>query len=251
MTCVQVRPTDGRYQYTTQQSYTTEAECLQACKAGACCEGTTCTVKPQCQCQGTGKTFRGVGTTCSPNPCLYVCGACNSIPQSLTATVSVVGGGDYLDAMQCVAGNSSLTLSRPNVLLSPAPQGCWNSSTSVCDTFVRSEMWTSGIGNGGLMFRVIGQCVSSGVGARTMAQMYAMCSGSQVVFGFSCGRFRRTSSGCPDAYDFIGNPVPFSDVYDTVQIGLTTSSCSPFVATGTTTVNGVALAVTLSGNPLP
>ena len=49
--------------------FTTEAECLQACREGACCEGTTCSVKPQCQCQGTGKTFKGVGTTCSPNPC--------------------------------------------------------------------------------------------------------------------------------------------------------------------------------------
>jgi hypothetical protein len=46
------------------QTYTTEADCLQACKEGACCEGTACTVKPQCQCQGTGKTFKGVGTTC-------------------------------------------------------------------------------------------------------------------------------------------------------------------------------------------
>ena len=37
---------------------------------GACCEGTACSVKPQCQCQGTGKTFKGVGTTCTPNPCV-------------------------------------------------------------------------------------------------------------------------------------------------------------------------------------
>jgi hypothetical protein len=43
---------------------------------GACCEGTTCSVKPQCQCQGTGKTFKGVGTTCSPNPCVCEYGAC-------------------------------------------------------------------------------------------------------------------------------------------------------------------------------
>ena len=50
-------------------SYKTEAQCLQACKEGACCEGTTCSVRPQCQCQGTGQTFKGVGTTCDPNPC--------------------------------------------------------------------------------------------------------------------------------------------------------------------------------------
>jgi hypothetical protein len=54
----------------TGQRYSKLEDCLQACKEGACCEGTTCSVKPQCQCQGTGKTFRGVGTKCSPNPCL-------------------------------------------------------------------------------------------------------------------------------------------------------------------------------------
>jgi hypothetical protein len=53
----------------TSGAYRTQAECLQACKEGACCEGTTCTVKPACQCQGTGKVFKGVGTTCTPNPC--------------------------------------------------------------------------------------------------------------------------------------------------------------------------------------
>ena len=50
--------------------FTTEADCLNACKEGACCESNgTCSVKPQCQCQETGQTFRGVGTTCTPNPC--------------------------------------------------------------------------------------------------------------------------------------------------------------------------------------
>jgi hypothetical protein len=54
---------------TGRTSYATEAECLQACQEGACCDGTACSVKPQCQCQGAGKTFQGIGTTCSPNPC--------------------------------------------------------------------------------------------------------------------------------------------------------------------------------------
>jgi len=49
--------------------YTTEADCLNACREGACCEGTSCSVKPQCQCQGTGQTFKGVGTTCAGNSC--------------------------------------------------------------------------------------------------------------------------------------------------------------------------------------
>ena len=46
-------------------SYASEAECLKACQEGACCEGTTCTVKPACQCQGPGQTFLGVGVGCS------------------------------------------------------------------------------------------------------------------------------------------------------------------------------------------
>lgn len=53
--------------------FATEADCLQACREGACCEGTTCTIKPACQCQGAGKVFKGVGTACSPNPC-SLCG---------------------------------------------------------------------------------------------------------------------------------------------------------------------------------
>lgn len=64
--------------------YTTEADCLQACREGACCEGTTCTVKPQCQCQGTGKTFKGVGTVCAPNPCIVCSDWFSSLPQTLT-----------------------------------------------------------------------------------------------------------------------------------------------------------------------
>jgi hypothetical protein len=59
----------GLHKRTTSGGYVTEADCLQACKEGACCEGTTCSIKPQCQCQGTGKVFKGVGTTCGPNPC--------------------------------------------------------------------------------------------------------------------------------------------------------------------------------------
>lgn len=64
--------------------FATEADCLQACKEGACCEGTTCSVKPQCQCQGAGQTFRGVGTTCTA---CNIC-SCADIPSSFTMTFS-------------------------------------------------------------------------------------------------------------------------------------------------------------------
>ena len=54
--------------------FASEADCLNACKEGACCNGTTCSVKPQCQCDAAaGEVFKGVGTVCSPNPCNPCC----------------------------------------------------------------------------------------------------------------------------------------------------------------------------------
>lgn len=44
------------------------------CEEGACCNGTTCSVKPQSQCNAAaGEVFKGVGTVCSPNPCIGSC----------------------------------------------------------------------------------------------------------------------------------------------------------------------------------
>ena len=39
------------------------------CCGGACCDGERCSIKLESECQGTGKTFKGRGTTCSPDPC--------------------------------------------------------------------------------------------------------------------------------------------------------------------------------------
>ena len=71
MPCYQGSTNNGAV--SSSPGYATEAECLAACKEGACCEGTTCSVKPQCQCQGTGQTFKGVGTVCSGTSG-YCCG---------------------------------------------------------------------------------------------------------------------------------------------------------------------------------
>jgi hypothetical protein len=86
MPCYQSTNLPGGVTTTGRPSYKTEAECLQACKEGACCEGTTCTVKPQCQCQGTGKTFKGVGTTCEGNPCSLCDQSSISVSTSGTAS---------------------------------------------------------------------------------------------------------------------------------------------------------------------
>lgn len=87
-------------------AYATEAECLQACKEGACCESNgTCSVKPQCQCQGAGQTFRGVGTVCTgPLP--------QALPLTLTLQVSgVVGGSWGLGSPPAMAGTFTLNRS--------------------------------------------------------------------------------------------------------------------------------------------
>jgi hypothetical protein len=81
----------------TSGGYATEADCLNACKEGACCERTTCSVKPACQCQGTGKTFKGVGTVCTELSCCTLftngcsppfTGVALSFPTTITASVS-------------------------------------------------------------------------------------------------------------------------------------------------------------------
>ena len=98
MPCRQVSTFNGTA--ASSGSYRTEAECNQACREGACCEGTTCSVKPQCQCQGTGKVFKGVGTVCSPNPC---CGCLVSIGAKVpaSATLSSFNGQVLTQASAC------------------------------------------------------------------------------------------------------------------------------------------------------
>ena len=88
MPCYQSTNLPGGFSTTGRTSYRTEADCLQACREGACCEGTTCSVKPQCQCQGAGKVFKGVGTTCSPNPCECYCESGSPFPESIYAVLS-------------------------------------------------------------------------------------------------------------------------------------------------------------------
>jgi hypothetical protein len=92
MPCYQSTNLPGGVTTTGRTSYKTEADCLNACKEGACCEGATCTVKPQCQCQGTGRVFKGVGTVCTPNPCLC-CTNGTTNPQNLSVEVTSV---DYV-----------------------------------------------------------------------------------------------------------------------------------------------------------
>jgi len=195
MPCYQPSNFPTGFAATGRTGYKTEAECNQACREGACCEGTTCTVKPQCQCQCTegrccgpdtvtirngtetwpvyrveskqaclarggvwrcgqfppmsienyvggtplcgpasGNTepvFKGVGTTCTPNPCEVIC-PCPSgtqdkgaMPQFLHLSVSIAGDcysfgmsypiageyKEYIDCFESVSVTQNYTLS--------------------------------------------------------------------------------------------------------------------------------------------
>jgi len=89
MPCYQSANLPGGVTTTGRTSYRTEAECNQACQEGACCDGAVCTVKPQCQCQGAGKTFKGVGTVCDGNPCLERCNPNCVAPPEVTVQITV------------------------------------------------------------------------------------------------------------------------------------------------------------------
>jgi len=116
MPCYQPSTLPGGVTTTGRTSYRTEAECNQACKEGACCEGTSCTVKPQCQCQGAGKVFKGVGTVCSPNPCC----SCQALVMVQVKLAAVLGG-EVVTRYGC---NGSIVGNRTMVDWECKPSGC-------------------------------------------------------------------------------------------------------------------------------
>lgn len=105
--------------------YATEAECLQACKEGACCESNgTCSVKPQCQCQGAGNVFKGVGTTCAGNQC----GCCGNGETIAGKTATIVVSTSQMPTARWCAGGSGF-VGCPD---GQTYNGCW--SQKPCET---------------------------------------------------------------------------------------------------------------------
>ena len=95
MPCVQVSPGAtplylGVHSFSSGP-HATEEDCLNACKEGACCNGTTCAIRPKCECDAFGYTFKGFGTKCSPNPCQDLCLCSNPATQNCTFTASIGG----------------------------------------------------------------------------------------------------------------------------------------------------------------
>ena len=88
MPCYQLNTQPQGYYKIGQGGFANEEDCLNACKEGACIESDgTCNIKPQCQCQGEGQTFEGVGTVCEP-----ICSACcpdTPLPQEISVTLEI------------------------------------------------------------------------------------------------------------------------------------------------------------------
>jgi len=250
MTCRQQQTYAGQTPFSG--SHATEAECLAACQEGACCEGTTCSVKPQCQCQGTGKVFKGVGTVCSPNPC--------DLCDASTITISTSGTASGLRALwvqdyPCPDASHSI---------SNAGSGVLNRNDSF---LLAGDVCTSG--------SVVEKCgffgtYSTGGGASATVAVKFFLVGNEVRYA---ARFRVVSSsdstkaacGPPPFSGGVGSPVTggvgvfigCSPVVGTASpaggLLVDLSTLPPFVISAGGSYSGAAGggSVTLSFNPLP
>lgn len=94
-------------------AFSTLADCLNACKEGACCDGATCSIKPRCQCQGAGQTFKGIGVSCTDSMCLP-CGCASPGLQSIVITTGSPSNGntaqDVFSSVIAVLGSKSFSL---------------------------------------------------------------------------------------------------------------------------------------------
>lgn len=121
--------------------YATEAECLNACQEGACCDRTYpeypfCYVAPQCVCLEAGHAFLGKGTTCAAGICLV--GACckpdGTCLDGITESACVSQGGTFHIGKTC-AEKPCCCITPPQ----PALDDCdgfnyfWAQCTSFCD----------------------------------------------------------------------------------------------------------------------
>ena len=132
--------------------------------AGACCNGTTCLVVQQCDCDPTaGQIFQGIGTTCSPNPCDCLCdidGSEYPLPDSVSVRFSNLtktgGPGEIVSKASIEAADIPLTLIAPFVdrfdlpfcapsFLPPDPCGTFCSGRS--PGFAETLSITVGCGN--------------------------------------------------------------------------------------------------------
>jgi spore coat protein A len=87
-----------------------------ATAVGGCCQGGTCSLQTQANCATLGGVYHGSGSSCSPNPCVVITGACcannaSASCSAVTQTACVTGGGSYLgDGSTCGAVSCPVVL---------------------------------------------------------------------------------------------------------------------------------------------
>ena len=91
---------------------------------GACCQGGSCSLQTSSACAAAGGTYQGNGTSCSPNPCAPITGACCAMNGTCTegsASACTGAGGMYQgDGSTCATVSCSVQLT-PYVDALPIP----------------------------------------------------------------------------------------------------------------------------------
>ncbi|HEV8337190.1 MAG TPA: multicopper oxidase domain-containing protein [Candidatus Polarisedimenticolia bacterium] len=82
--------------------------------SGGCCQGGTCTIQTAANCLSVGGTYRGDGTSCTPNPCVAATGACcasNGTCSEVSQSTCTTGGGAYQgDGSTCATADCPIQL---------------------------------------------------------------------------------------------------------------------------------------------
>lgn len=81
---------------------------------GACCQGSTCSIVAPAVCTGLPGIYQGDGTTCSPNPCVVVTGACCAPAGTCSETTQTsclsAGGAWQGDGSGCATAECTIQL---------------------------------------------------------------------------------------------------------------------------------------------
>jgi hypothetical protein len=96
MPCYQSTNLPGGVTTTGRTSYKTEADCNQACKEGACCEGASCSVKPACQCKCVS------GSCCGPDTFTNANGETGPKCRNETQAACEARGGVWRCGVDCI-----------------------------------------------------------------------------------------------------------------------------------------------------
>lgn len=186
MTCYQSTSLPSGVTSTGRTGYATEADCLNACKEGACCTGTTCSVKPQCQCQGTGQTFKGIGTVCTGTSCCGSASGClcyctangGSVPQYLNITISA----EWTGSASCNwSASDTITLTRNASYPIDSP--------GVGETFCHQYIFANDLVGNGFIIQAV---TSKGTSHETMSIIWTVLNKTCPTY-FRSGSTRNTS----------------------------------------------------------